>query len=204
MPAGRVPIGGGAKKVLYTLQTAKRIGLLQSTKALTSKNTCKACGLGMGGQEGGMTNELGEFPSVCNKSVQAQSTDIQPEIPKEIFDHSLSDLRELPPKEIERLGRLGFPIYKPAGGDRYQPIDWNEALDRSAECLKKTDPARVFFYSSGRSSNEAGFVFQLLARFYGTNNVNNFIVIRRPVKRLVQLLEVGRQRLNLPILDVAI
>jgi len=173
MPVGRVPIGGGAKKVLYTLQTAKRIGLLQSTKALTSKNTCKACGLGMGGQEGGMTNELGEFPSVCNKSVQAQSTDIQPEIPKEIFDHSLSDLRELPPKEIERLGRLGFPIYKPAGGDRYQPIDWNEALDRSAGCLKKTDPARVFFYSSGRSSNEAGFVFQLLARFYGTNNVNN-------------------------------
>ena len=44
------PIGGGAKKILYTLQTVKRIGLSSSAKALTAKNACKACGLGMGGQ----------------------------------------------------------------------------------------------------------------------------------------------------------
>ena len=173
MPGHKTPIGGGAKKVLYTLQTAQRIGLLQSTKALTSKNTCKACGLGMGGQSGGMTNELGEFPSVCNKSVQAQSTDIQPAIPEEIFDHPLEELRELRPREIERLGRLGSPIYKPAGGDKYRTIEWSEALEIAAARLKETPPDRTFFYSSGRSSNEAGFVFQLLARAYGTNNVNN-------------------------------
>ena len=66
-------IGGGAKKVLYTLDTVRRMGVVKSAKALRSKNTCKACALGMGGQQGGMTNELGEFPSVCNKSVQALS-----------------------------------------------------------------------------------------------------------------------------------
>ena len=49
-------IGGGAKKVLYTLNTVKRIGLKDSAKALKANNTCKACGLGMGGQRGGMTN----------------------------------------------------------------------------------------------------------------------------------------------------
>ena len=76
-----MPVGGGAKKILYTLQTVGRIGLAKSAKALNSKNACKACGLGMGGQHGGMTNELGEFPAVCNKSVQAQSTDIQPPFP---------------------------------------------------------------------------------------------------------------------------
>ncbi len=43
----------------------------------------------------------------------------------------------------------------------------------AAERLAATEPARSFFYSSGRSSNEAGFVLQLLARLYGTNNVNN-------------------------------
>ena len=69
-------IGGGAAKILYTLKTVKRIGLKNSAKALNSNNSCKACGLGMGGQRGGMVNELGEFPSVCNKSSQAQSTDI--------------------------------------------------------------------------------------------------------------------------------
>ena len=105
-------VGGGAKKVLYTLKTVKRIGLKNSAKALKSKNACKACGLGMGGQQGGMTNELGEFPSVCNKSIQAQSTDIQAPIPKEIFQHTLDELNDLSAREIEHLGRLGHPIYK--------------------------------------------------------------------------------------------
>lgn len=167
------PIGGGPKKVLYTLHTVQRIGLINAAKALNSKNACKACAFGMGGQMGGMTNELGEFPSVCNKSVQAQSTDIQPPIPDEIFDHPLKDLRELNAHELEHLGRLGSPIYKAKDSDRYQPIEWDEALGIATKRLNATDPTRTFFYSSGRSSNEAGFLFQLLARVYGTNNVSN-------------------------------
>ncbi|WP_127142938.1 FdhF/YdeP family oxidoreductase [Pelagibacterium montanilacus] len=166
-------VGGGPKKVLYTLQTVSRMGVGKAAKALTAKNTCKACAYGMGGQRGGMTNELGEFPSVCNKSVQAQSTDIQPPIPHEIFDHPLAELKELSGREMEHLGRLGDPIYKGAGEDRYRVVDWDFALDIAASRLRATDPDRSFFYSSGRSSNEAGFLFQLIARLYGTNNVNN-------------------------------
>ena len=161
------------KKVLYTLKTVQRIGIARSAKALNSRNACKACAYGMGGQRGGMTNELDEFPSVCNKSVQAQQTDIQPAIPLEIFEHGLADLQELTPHELEHLGRLADPIHKPAGERRYRPIGWDEAMEMAAERLAKTQPSRSFFYSSGRSSNEAGFVFQLLARAYGTNNVNN-------------------------------
>ncbi|MFZ5609107.1 MAG: FdhF/YdeP family oxidoreductase [Pseudomonadota bacterium] len=172
--AKRPPIvGGGAKKVLYTLATAQRIGLLDTAKALGAKNACKACGLGMGGQRGGMTDELGAFPAVCNKSVQAQSTDIQPAIPKQVFTHSLADLRALDGHELEHLGRLATPIHKAAGDDRYRPVDWDWALARAAERLGATTPGRSFFYSSGRSSNEAGFLLQLLARAWGTNNVNN-------------------------------
>ncbi len=167
------PIGGGVKKVLYTLQTVNRIGVTKAAKALGAKNACKACALGMGGQEGGMTNELGEFPSVCNKSVQAQSTDIQPAIPSEVFAHPISELRELTPKELEHLGRLGTPLLKTADSDRYREVEWEEALTIAADRLRATDPDRTFFYSSGRSSNEAGFLFQLLARVYGTNNVTN-------------------------------
>lgn len=166
-------IGGGPKKVLYTLNTARKIGLLNSAKALNAKNACKACGLGMGGQRGGMTNELDEFPSVCNKSIQAQSTDIQPPIPGDVFNHSLAEFRQLSARELEHLGRLGKPIYKAAGQDRYQEVDWDWAIDRVAQRFGETDPARSFFYSSGRSSNEAGFVLQLMARLYGTNNISN-------------------------------
>lgn len=166
-------VGGGPKKVLYTLNTVRRIGLKNSAKALNAKNTCKACGLGMGGQLGGMTNELDEFPSVCNKSIQAQSTDIQSPIPNEIFEHNLNDLRELSGYELEHLGRLNTPLLKKNGDTKYTPIDWQQALEIAAERFNSTKPDQSFFYSSGRSSNEAGFLLHLMARLYGTNNVNN-------------------------------
>lgn len=166
-------IGGGAKKVLYTLNTLRQIGPIKATKALRANNTCKACALGMGGQKGGMVNELGEFPSVCNKSVQAQSTDIQPGIPAEIFDHSIDEIAELSPHQLETLGRLNTPLYKDKTDNHYRPITWDEGLDIAAKRLAATDPENSFFYASGRSSNEAAFVFQLLARAYGTNNVTN-------------------------------
>ena len=166
-------VGGGAKKLLYAADTILKMGVGKSAKALTAKNTCKACAYGMGGQLGGMTNELGEFPSVCNKSVQAQSTDIQPGIAHDVFDHSIEDLSQLSGRQMERLGRLNTPLYKGPRSTRWRPVSWDWAMDYAAEKLKPLDPNRTFFYSSGRSSNEAGFVFQLLARAWGTNNVNN-------------------------------
>ncbi|MCG8673577.1 MAG: molybdopterin-dependent oxidoreductase, partial [Pseudomonadales bacterium] len=167
-------VGGGTKKILYTLSTMRRIGLRNAAKALNSQNACKACGLGMGGQRGGMTNELNDFPAVCNKSVQAQSTDIQAPIPDSLFEqHAISDFRQLTAHELEHVGRLGSPVYKSATDTHYQPIEWDEAYDLMADRFRAAIPQRTFFYSSGRSSNEAGFVLQLLARVFGTNNVNN-------------------------------
>src|SRR6478752_3840297 len=139
-------VGGGPKKVLYTLKTVVRIGLLNSAKALNSNNTCKACGLGMGGQRGGMTNELDEFPSVCNKSIQAQSTDIQEPIPREIFEHSLEDFAQLSAYELEHLGRLNTPLYKTAVSNKYEPIEWNAAIELMAARFAATKPERSFFY----------------------------------------------------------
>lgn len=166
-------IGGGFKKVLYTLNTVRRIGVKEAAKALAAKNACKACGLGMGGQRGGMVNELNEFPSVCNKSVQAQSTDIQGPIPLEIFKHSLTEFKELSAYEIERLGRLGTPLYKAKDSQYYKPLEWNEAIQLVVDRFKASAPDRSFFYASGRSSNEAAFVLQIMARLYGSNNINN-------------------------------
>ncbi len=166
-------VGGGPKKVLYTLKTVARIGLLNSAKALNSRNACKACGLGMGGQRGGMTNEKDEFPSVCNKSIQAQSTDIQSPVPEDLFGHPLEDFKQLSAYELEHLGRLNTPLFKTPDSQKFTPVSWAFAVDKMARAFAATSPERTFFYSSGRSSNEAGFVLQLLARLYGTNNVNN-------------------------------
>ncbi|MCS6759996.1 MAG: molybdopterin-dependent oxidoreductase, partial [Candidatus Devosia euplotis] len=167
-------VGDGPKKVLYTLATISRMGGGgKVAKALTAKNACKACAYGMGGRRGGMINELGELPSVCNKSVQAQSTDIQPAIPTPIFENTIDDLTELTGREMEQLDRLGTPLFKAQGANRFTPVDWAFALDHAAQKLAATDPQRGFFCSSGRSSNEAGFIFQFLARAYGADDVNN-------------------------------
>ncbi len=165
---------GGFSNIFYSLKVASRVGIKNSLAAIFSKNACKTCALGMGGQLGGMRNEVGDFPQICKKSFQAQLTDIQGEIKKKFFlEKDLLQLREISPKELERLGRLNYPLYKKSGDSFYSPIVWEDALKIVIEKFKDTNPARTFFYSSGRSSNEAAFLLQFFARMYGTNNINN-------------------------------
>jgi hypothetical protein len=57
--------GGGWPAVLYALRVAGRVGWLPLWRAMRSRNACKTCALGMGGQRGGMVNEAGHFPGVC-------------------------------------------------------------------------------------------------------------------------------------------
>jgi molybdopterin-dependent oxidoreductase alpha subunit len=165
---------GGWKAISYTLQTANRVGWMALWRAMRSKNACKTCALGMGGQMGGMVNEAGHFPEVCKKSLQAMAADMQNGIsPEFLARYSIAQLRSLSPRELESCGRLVDPIYAGPGETHYRVVTWDDALGRAAATLKATAPERSFFYASGRSSNEAGFVLQLLARAFGTNNVNN-------------------------------
>lgn len=153
---------------------ANQVGWLALWRAMRSKNACKTCALGMGGQLGGMVNEAGHFPEVCKKSLQAMASDMQDRIAPEFFTrYSIAQLRTLSPRELESCGRLVDPIYAGPGETHYRTISWEEALGRLAARLKSGGPGRCFFYSSGRSSNEAGFVLQLFARTFGTNDVNN-------------------------------
>jgi molybdopterin-dependent oxidoreductase alpha subunit len=141
---------------------------------MRSKNACKTCALGMGGQRGGMVNEAGHFPEVCKKSLQAQVADMAPPLPDSFFaEHSVEELRDWSPRQLEQAGRLRRPLVLDSGASHYRPIEWEEAFDYIATQLGVTDPQQSFWYFSGRSSNEAGFLTQLLARQYGTNNVNN-------------------------------
>ncbi len=164
---------GTLRPVLETLKNAERVPSLNPSAHFDSHNACKACGLGMGGQRGGRTNELDQFPQICRKSVQTQSTDTQDPIPVEVFDHTIAELAQLSGRELEHLGRLNHVLYKSADSKRYRPLGWAEAVELMARRFRAAEPDRTFFYTSGRSSNEAGFVLQLLARLYGTNNVNN-------------------------------
>ncbi len=170
-----VKSGGGWRAILYTFSKSREVGgLWKLWKAMRSRNSCKTCALGMGGQKGGMVNELGSFPEVCKKSLQAMVADMQGAIPADYFStYSLAQMQQFTSRELEHTGRLTSPMLTRAGENYYQPISWEEAFSKIAEKLKSLTPAETFWYFSGRSSNEAGFLLQLFARLYGTNNVNN-------------------------------
>lgn len=141
---------------------------------MKARNACKTCALGMGGQKGGMRNESGHWPEVCKKSLQAMVADMQGAISEDFFKHySITQLRALTPRELEKSGRLTFPVILDKGASHFRRLSWDDALEKVVKHLRSTQPTRSFFYFSGRSSNEAGFLLQLLARNYGTNHVNN-------------------------------
>lgn len=171
----RIKSGGGLPAIWYSLRKARQVGgPLQLYRAMRSKNACKTCALGMGGQMGGMVNESGHFPEVCKKSIQAMTADMQGAIPEGFFDtFDLDALKGLTSKELEASGRITRPLYAGPLDTGYRPISWDEAMTRVGKRLSATEPERSLFYFSGRSSNEAGFLLQLMARLYGTNNVNN-------------------------------
>lgn len=171
----RITSGGGWPAIRYTFTKAREAGgLWKLWKAMRSKNACKTCALGMGGQRGGMVNERGGFPEVCKKSFQAMVADLQGAIKPEFWQtYSIAQLRTLSPKELESLGRISQPVRLREGENWFQPISWEEAIDSVANRLKELPADRTFWYFSGRSSNEAGFLLQVFARLYGTNNVNN-------------------------------
>jgi len=171
----KIRTGGGWPAVAYTFRKAQEAGGLRKLwKAMRSKNACKTCALGMGGQRGGMVNESGHFPEVCKKSLQAMVSDMQGAIGPEFWkQYNLDDLKSFTPRELENCGRLTQPLLYTPELRRYQPISWDNAFERISSKLRELSPDETFWYFSGRSSNEAGFLLQLFARLYGTNNVNN-------------------------------
>jgi anaerobic selenocysteine-containing dehydrogenase len=171
----RLRSGGGWQAVFYTFRKAREAGgFWKFWKAMRSKNACKTCALGMGGQKGGMVNEAGNFPEVCKKSLQAMAADMQGAIKPQFYStYSVPQLQAFSPRELESCGRLTQPVLLKKGSQYYQPISWEEALHKIVAKLKGLPANETFWYFSGRSSNEAGFLLQLFARMYGTNNVNN-------------------------------
>jgi molybdopterin-dependent oxidoreductase alpha subunit len=167
--------GGGWHAIHYAWKKARQSGgLWKMYKALRTRNACKTCALGMGGQQGGMVNELGGFPEVCNKSLQAMAADMQGAIQEDFWQqYSIAQLKEFTPRQLEACGRLVQPLLYEKGMDYLRPLSWREAIDRVVSRLCETPADRSFWYFSGRSSNEAGFLLQLFARMFGTNNVNN-------------------------------
>lgn len=86
--------------------------------------------------------------------------------------HSIAELSQLNDYEIGKKGRVAEPMYLPKGASHYQPISWENAFALMAQNLNELpSPNDAIFYTSGRTSNEAAFLYQLFVREFGTNNL---------------------------------
>ncbi|RWA81658.1 FdhF/YdeP family oxidoreductase [Mesorhizobium sp.] len=85
--------------------------------------------------------------------------------------HSLTELLDWPDHDLEEQGRLTEPMRYNSTTDKYEPVAWPDAFGDIGAQLRRLDPNSVVFYTSGRASLEASFMYQLFARIYGSSNL---------------------------------
>ena len=117
--------------------------------------------------------EHGSSFEFCENGVKAVSWEAtEARVPPAFFsEHTVSELRNWSDYSLEKQGRLTDPLRYDRASDKYLPVSWDEAFAEIGGVLKGLDsPDRAEFYTSGRASNEAAFLYQLMVRLYGTNN----------------------------------
>lgn len=115
--------------------------------------------------------KLAEFCENGAKAVAEEAT-TRVVTPEFFARHSVAELADKPEYWLSQQGRLTHPVVLRPGEAHYRPIGWDEAYRLIADELRALDdPNEAVFYTSGRTSNEAAFVYQLLVRSFGTNNL---------------------------------
>lgn len=115
--------------------------------------------------------KLAEF---CENGAKAVGWEADPlKVPSSFWDENdVESLAQRSEYWLGQQGRLVEPVYKPAGSSHYRPISWDNAFRIVARELNALEsPDEATFYTSGRTSNEAAFVYQLFVRAFGTNNL---------------------------------
>ncbi|MEU5118555.1 FdhF/YdeP family oxidoreductase [Streptomyces asoensis] len=112
-----------------------------------------------------------EFCENGAKAVAEEAT-LRRVTPEFFAAHPVADLAGRSGYWLGQQGRLTHPMYLPEGAERYEPVSWERAFDIIAEeAAALASPDEAVFYTSGRTSNEAAFLYQLFARELGTNNL---------------------------------
>jgi len=165
---------GGLPAVASAIrQVAGEAGLVRGWKALKKLNqkdgfTCPSCAWP------DPDDERKSFTEYCENGAKA----IAEEATSKKLDagffakHTVAELAALTDHEIGRKGRISEPLYLPKNAENYEAISWDDAFTKIADHLNQlASPDEAVFYTSGRTSNEAAFLYQLFVREFGTNNL---------------------------------
>ncbi|WP_283138949.1 FdhF/YdeP family oxidoreductase [Rhizohabitans arisaemae] len=161
----------GVPAVLVSLRHAQaQMGVRRSVRTLLKVNQkdgfdCPGCAWPEGEHRA-----TAEFCENGAKAVAEEAT-LRRVGPEFFAEHPVAELAERTDHWLGQQGRLTEPMYLAPGATHYTPIGWDAAFDLVAEELAAIEPDEAAFYTSGRTGNEAAFLYQLLVRMYGTNNL---------------------------------
>jgi molybdopterin-dependent oxidoreductase alpha subunit len=167
-------VAAGIPAVVSSFQmTLKEAGLQRGMKALFNLNKkggfdCPSCAWPDPDDE---RSGIAEYCENGARAVAEEAT--LKKLDATFFaQNSVEALGKLSDYEIGGKGRIAAPMFLPAGGKFYQPISWKAAFEKIALQLNRlASPDEAIFYTSGRTSNEAAFLYQLFVREFGTNNL---------------------------------
>ncbi|MEE9369224.1 MAG: FdhF/YdeP family oxidoreductase [Pontiella sp.] len=171
MPEQPKPFAAGWGALKYSLKFLARSGFVKGNQTLLRMNQqdgfdCPGCAW-----PDPKDPSTAEF---CENGVKALTFETtKNRATRDLFaKHTVSELATWDDFQLENTGRLTEPLCYQPDSDRYEPIEWDEAFAMIAEELKGLDdPNEALFYTSGRTSNEAAFLYQLFVRMFGTNNL---------------------------------
>ncbi len=134
-----------------------------------SKGVCDGCALGVAGFHDWTIDGV----HLCMTRLNLLRLNTMPQLDSNRLS-DVSDLKSLSNAELRELGRLPFPMLRERGDQGFRRITWNEAYARIAKRIRASQPKRIAFFLTSRGiTNEVYYVAQKVARFLGTNNVDN-------------------------------
>ncbi len=164
---------GGLDSVIHSAKhVINEIGLIEGVKVISKLNQfdgfdCPGCAW----PDPDDKRSIVEFCENGAKAVAEEATTAKCDL--QFFEkHAISEMLNWTDYEIGKSGRITHPMILKEGKDHYEPIAWSDAFKFIGEKLVSlASPHEAIFYTSGRTSNEAAFLYQLFVRMYGTNNL---------------------------------
>ncbi|WP_077617616.1 FdhF/YdeP family oxidoreductase [Bacillus sinesaloumensis] len=169
-----VPFGLGKVKPKHIRDTMKvawenKDNLGYASRILT-QGVCDGCALGVSG----LYDQTLKGPHMCTTRLNVLRLSTMPAIKSEILHADIDELRKYDSTELRQLGRIPYPMIRRKGERKFSRITWDEAMDMIANKMKKLNPKQYAFYLTSRGiTNESYYVAAKVARFLGTNHIDN-------------------------------
>lgn len=171
--AGLTPMGLGKVKPKHIRDTMKVAWENKDNAAyayrILTQGVCDGCALGVSG----LYDQTLQGPHLCTTRLNVLRLNTAPAIDAKWFD-DVDKLKQLNSTELRKLGRIPYPLSRKPGENKFTRLSWDEALNRIASKIKNIDSKQLAFYLTARGiTNEVYYTAAKMARFLGTNNIDN-------------------------------